>query len=151
MSGFSSMKDEEFGKTTNRQPCGWRAQAALGDAEAMQSLGRCYRYGKGVNKDSKKGFTLQLQAANRGVIEAQFSVGVCFSRGEGVAADDNMALKWYLKAAKRGHDDAACNVALFYERGRGVRMNPKRAEFWKLRAEGLKRDSLPQYWQDEKV
>ncbi len=62
----------------------------------------------------KKGFTLELEAAQKGIAEAQFSVGVCFSRGEGVRRDLEQAFSWYLKAAKKGHTDAAYNVGYFF-------------------------------------
>jgi uncharacterized protein len=100
-----------------------------GDAEAMHLLGQCYRYGRGVPRNTKRGFDLELKAAMR---------GVCCSRGEGTSADLQQAFRWYLAAARRGHDDAAYNLGFFYENGRGVKANRRKAEFWYARAKALR-------------
>ena len=109
-----------------------------GEDTAVHMLGYCYRYGHGVSRNLRKGFTLELEAAKKGVTEAQFSVGVCFSRGEGVSANFAKAFKWYLAAARKGHDEAAHNVACYYETGRGVRQNAKRATKWYASAKAIR-------------
>ena len=100
----------------------------------MYLLGQCYRYGRGLQKNPKKGFMLQLEAAKSAFWKYSSQSVFVLAEAEGVPVDPEQAFRWYLVAARRGHKDAAHNVAYFYETGRGVRRDKKRAEFWYSRA-----------------
>lgn len=61
-----------------------RDAAEQGHAEAQCSLGICYYYGAGVEKDSQEAATWYRRAAEQGHASAQCNLGVCYKNGRGV-------------------------------------------------------------------
>ena len=61
-------------------------------------MGRCYKKGKGVDKDKVKAFQYFSKAAKQGNAKAQFALGECYFEGKGVAQDKAKAKACFLKA-----------------------------------------------------
>src|SRR5689334_9215636 len=74
----------------------YRRAAELGNLEAQNLLGECYRDGHGVRRNLKQGIKLLSLAAKRG----EPYVGVCFHDGLGVKRDFKKAAKHYRRALK---------------------------------------------------
>lgn len=80
----------------------WRALAQQGDARAQYALGRIYRSGKSVQRDSGKAAKWFQLAAKQGDKEAQKLLGNMYYHGNGVVQDLAKARRWYKLAAEQG-------------------------------------------------
>lgn len=79
--------------------------AQQGDAEAQYSLGNCYFYGFGVDKDQREAVKWLRKAADQGHTSAQNDLGHCYYSGAGVERNQMEAEKWWKKAAEgKGHE-----------------------------------------------
>ena len=121
--------EEEFNPTP-QQVREWRAAAERGDAEAQKELGRCYYYGKEVEKDLREAVHWCRKAAEQGLAAAQYKLGICYDTGEGVAKDSREAARWYRKAAEQGYADAQYNLGVCYRDGEGVEKDSREAVRW---------------------
>ena len=82
-----------------------------GCAEAMNNLGYCFRFGRGVRKNEKKAFGCFRAAARRGCAGAQYNLGLCYASGSGVAQNEEQALEWLRRAAQAGSEGAQSLLA----------------------------------------
>ncbi|MBY5841095.1 sel1 repeat family protein [Rhizobium leguminosarum] len=73
---------------------------------AIVALGKAYAYGKGIERDGRKGIELVGSVANEGNTEAQFTLGNMFLNGVGLGPNKKMARYWYKRAAEGGHIEA---------------------------------------------
>ena len=70
------------------------------EAKAQYAVGKCYKDGKGVDKDRTKAVGLFSKAAQQGNADAQYQLGKSYMKGKGVAADQKKASSWLKKAVK---------------------------------------------------
>lgn len=106
-------------------------------ASALNYLGDCLFYGKGLEPDAaaavacyREVVSMRLQLARNqpvppGVVWAQYSLGWCLLHGVGTARDLRGAVKW-LTVASRTHGEACYCLAGCHERGDGVDVPDKR-------------------------
>lgn len=80
-----------------------------GNAEAMNNLGYCFRFGHGVRKSERRAFRCFRAAARRGCAGAQYNLGLCYATGHGVQRDEQQALLLFERAAAGGYP-AATNL-----------------------------------------
>ncbi len=77
----------------------WFASAAeLNHSDAMTDLAAMYRVGEGVEKDTRRAFSLSMKAAEMGNASAQSDVGQSYMRGIGVGKDIVHARYWLERA-----------------------------------------------------
>ena len=81
----------------------YKKSAELGNAEAQNSLGDCYYYGRGVNKDYTKAVEWYKKAAEQGYGIAQKNLGICYRYGYGVTQNLEQAIKWDKKVAEQAN------------------------------------------------
>jgi len=67
--------------------------AGQGQPDAQYQVGYCYDYGKGVEKDEKKGCEYYLLAAHQGHADARLRVEDCHKHGIGVEKDEKVETK----------------------------------------------------------
>ncbi|RIA87327.1 hypothetical protein C1645_878103 [Glomus cerebriforme] len=85
----------------------WYSKAAeIGNDEAQYNLGRCYRFGIGVEKNEAKAFEYYKLSADQEYLNAQFQLGYCYDYGIGTGINKVKALELYRIAAEKGHIDA---------------------------------------------
>ena len=113
----------------------WYMKAAeQGDAGAQRSVGTCYYFGNGVEKNYTEAFKWYMKAAKQGDAEAQMGVGTCYYFGNGVKQNYTEAFKWYMKAAEQGDAGAQRSVGTCYYWGNGVEQNYTEAFKWYMKA-----------------
>jgi TPR repeat protein len=106
----------------------WWWAATKGDADAQYNLGKCYKYGRGVEKDVIKAADLFAKAADQGHVAAQLNLGYrCYRSGRGVEKDEARAVELFAKAAEQGDARGLCNLGLCYDNGTGVEKDEARA------------------------
>jgi len=98
----------------------YRRSAALGNADAQNSLGVCLSDGKGTKRDDAEALLWLKRALRRGSPCAANNIA-CVYRDRG---NDRRALYWYDRAAESGDGDALVEVGVRYYFGVGVRRNP---------------------------
>ena len=81
-----------------------RKAAEQGDAKSQYELGKCYEFGKGVEKDQAKAVEWYQKAAEKGDATGQLAIGLCYEIGKGVEKDPAKAVEWYRKAAEQGQE-----------------------------------------------
>ncbi len=121
--------EEEFNPTP-QQVQEWRASAERGDAGAQKELGRCYYYGKEVEKDLREAVRWWRKSAEQGNAKAQCNLGVCYANGNGVEKDFREAVRWYRKAAEQGFAAAQHDLGSCYYYGIGVEKDLREAVRW---------------------
>ena len=84
----------------------YRIAAGQGNMDAQYSLGYCYEFGQGVEKDPKKAVKWYRKAAEQGEPCAQNNLGHCYYNGDGVEKSYEEAVKWYQRAANQGSERA---------------------------------------------
>ena len=95
--------------------------AEAGNADAMNSLGVCYEYGKGgLTEDEAKAVEWYQKAAEAGNEVAMCNLGYAYEYGKGgLTKDETKAVEWYRKAAEAGEATAMSNLGICYEYGKG--------------------------------
>ncbi|RHZ60889.1 hypothetical protein Glove_350g101 [Diversispora epigaea] len=83
-------------------------------------LAHMYFYGRGVEKDLKKGFQIYSKAADEGSNVALNSVAYSYDTGLGVEKNEEKAFELYFKSAEKGNPVARFNVGQCYIHGRGI-------------------------------
>lgn len=76
-------------------------KAEQGDAAAQYSLGNCYFYGFGVDKDQREAVKWLRKSAEQGYALAMNDLGHCYYSGAGVERDQEEAERWWKKAAEK--------------------------------------------------
>lgn len=104
-----------------------RTQAAQGNAEAQNKLGKLYFRGQGVPPNNTTAREWFEKSAAQGNADAQYNLGFLYDKGQ---EDYAKAHKWYKKAAAQRHADAQYNLGLLYAYGRGVPQDYVRAYMW---------------------
>jgi TPR repeat protein/serine/threonine protein kinase len=105
----------------------WRAEAELGNFDAIWLLGRCYQEALGVEQSLAEAVKCFQTGADANEPRALFSLGLRFERGEGVPQDKAKAVELYTRATARGWVHAACALGVMYDNGEGVEVDKKRA------------------------
>lgn len=100
---------------------------ALGDPEASATLGSCYEFGTGVEKNPQKAFEFYKKAADTGLPYVECVVGNCYFNGFGVTKNDAQSMSWFLRAADENYPDALCAMGWLYITGAGVQRDPQKA------------------------
>ena len=83
-------------------------------AKALNLLGMCYKYGRGVPKDVIKKMELYQRSANLGYAVAQRNLGISYQLGDGVEKDLDKAISCYIKAAEGNDQKAMVNLGWIY-------------------------------------
>jgi len=98
-----------------------RPLAEQGNANAQESLGKIYEWGKGVPQDKAeaakwyaKAAEGYREAAERGNTDAQYKLGDMYYFGQGVPENCAEAVRWYRQAAEQGNTDAQVNLGNMY-------------------------------------
>lgn len=105
-----------------------RESAELGDAEAMEELGECYRTGDGVSKQGLEAEQWFIRAAVAGNSAAMVSLGALYWLGDGIPENSDEAAKWFQRAADKNNSSGMYDLARFYEVGRSVPKDLARAK-----------------------
>ena len=106
--------------------------AAVGHAQAMESIGRMYRQGDGVAMDyasAKRWFEKQAAAGDR---SGYWRIGWLYTLGgPGLEQDYTSAKWWYEKAIAAGDSDGYKQIGFLYkEGGPGIKRNWATAKRW---------------------
>lgn len=88
--------------------------ADKGHADATSSLGDCYFYGHGTEKDQKKGVDCYILAAELGSLSGCFSAGNELLLGKIVKPDHPTAYRYLKKAADHGDERAMNSLGIMY-------------------------------------
>ena len=99
--------------------------AALGNADALASIGTMYLNGYGVKKDVNKARELLQKAVDAGSALALGALGVMYESGTGVEKNYAKALKYFQRAADKGDEQAMANLGRMYLSGKGVKKEKK--------------------------
>jgi TPR repeat protein len=105
----------------------YKKAAALGNPQAMRTLGIRYDRGLGVPLDYVNAREWYEKAAVAGDAAAMFDIGYAYDSGRGGSKDHDKAREWYEKAAGAGEPAAMRNLAYDYEDGLGVRQDVNKA------------------------
>ena len=75
-------------------------------------MGKCYKDGKGVEKDKKKAFDYFHKAALQEYADAEYQLGKCYLKGKGTVANHEQARKWLLRAVRneKGGDNILASL-----------------------------------------
>ena len=95
----------------------WERAAELGLNEAHHNLGRLYREGIDVEKDTTKAFRHYEAAAMGGEVNARVNVGCMEQR----AGNDDIAVQHWMIAAKLGHETALDYVKKMFMLGEATK------------------------------
>ena len=123
---YAGNPDAEFWYGTEFQDSGrpemaakwFEAAVAKGHPQAMHNLARLYEDGKGVPKDLRRAFKLNLQSAKKGWSHAQQEIAVCYDEGRGVEPDLKEAVRWCELSEKSGYGHASAQLAWWYRFGK---------------------------------
>ena len=85
----------------------WYSKSAAQEyAKAQYAVGKCYKDGRGVEKDRKKAVAWFSKAAKQDNADGQYALGKSYLKGKGVEADEKKAKSWLLKAVNNPKDGA---------------------------------------------
>lgn len=116
----------------------FQTAALAGNTEALNKLGDCHYFGRGVAQNYAEAMEWYQKAAELGDAEGQFNLGICFAMGRGVKQNYPEAIKWYRKAAEQGHGQAQTNLGVIYFHGAdGVKKDYAEAVKWYKKAAEL--------------
>jgi len=110
----------------------WRKAAALGDANAMFSLGDLM--GHTMPVDHVAALQWFRKAAELGDANAMTSIGTWYYYGAGVKDDMSAAVEWWHKAADRGNIEGMSCLGHFYHWGPRMYRDECEAMKWLLKA-----------------
>lgn len=103
--------------------------AEKGDANAQFSLGTCYSYGNGVEKDLRKAEYWWIKAASQcdGEFSYQYRLGYYYFYGFVLSKNYVQAVYWWEKSAINGNILALKGLATCYSNDYGVEIDMARA------------------------
>jgi len=87
-------------------------------AHALCKLGFVYLYGKGIERNARKGLDLVHQAAELGNAEAAGELGILYDEGQIVPRDESKALAFLERGAKSPHREAIARLGAIHVRRR---------------------------------
>ena len=91
----------------------WHRAAELGSSSAHCEIATAYRFGFGIEKNTKKAMHHLKLAAIGGNEMARYNLGM----SDQYAGNTDRAMKHLMIAAKAGHDDSLKDVGEGYKRG----------------------------------
>ena len=112
----------------------WQQLAMDGDRDAMNSVGRLFQVGQGVEQDHEAAIYWFTQAAEMGLDTAQYNLARHYDKGWGVPVDHALAVEWYSKSAAQGYDRAQLAMGIKLVKGEGIDTNLQAAREWYLLA-----------------
>ena len=110
----------------------FKQAAEHGNAEAQDTLGEMYKWGRGVERDDAEALSWYRKAAEQGNADAQYNLGDAY-RFEmfDLEQNDVEAVKWYHKAAEQGSIAGYLGLARIYR----DKKNPEAVKWWRKVAE----------------
>ncbi len=90
------------------------AHADVADPATLFVQGVDSFYGRGVERDTRKGCDLFEQAAEQGLPAAQYNIGNCYHTGIGREADIDSAIGWYERAVASDDVSAMATLGTIY-------------------------------------
>ncbi|CAB4380940.1 unnamed protein product [Rhizophagus irregularis] len=105
--------------------------AEEGDSNAQIELGKCYFFGKGVDKNHNKAFEWYLKSANKGNHIAENELGKLYYF---IDKNFDKTFEWYMKSAEGGNSDGQYNLGFCYHCGIGCKKNIEKAGYWYKKA-----------------
>ncbi len=112
----------------------YKKAAELGNPASMNSLGVCYSFAKGVEKDPQKSLEWYTKAAEGGYGNAMLNLGMMYQNGWGIDTNLDLAREWYEKAAANNVPRAYVRLSLMYANGSGVEQDQQKADEYKQKA-----------------
>jgi len=94
--------------------------ADAGNAEAQNTLGEMYEFGKGVERNTEEAYRYYSLAADQGLVAAWHNLGRCYNFGTGVEQNYETAEHWYRQAAERGHTPSLFFLGTLYATDHGT-------------------------------
>ena len=108
--------------------------AEIGNLASMNSLGVCYGFAKGVEKNPDKSLQWYTKAAEGGYGNAMLNLGMMYQNGWGIDTNLELAREWYEKAAEHNVPRAFIRLSLMYANGSGVEQDQAKADEYKQKA-----------------
>ncbi|CAB4444310.1 unnamed protein product [Rhizophagus irregularis] len=105
--------------------------AEEGDSNSQIELGKCYFFGKGVDKNHNKAFEWYLKSANKGNHIAENELGKLYYF---IDKNFDKTFEWYMKSAEGGNSDGQYNLGFCYHCGIGCKKNIEKAGYWYKKA-----------------
>lgn len=97
---------------------------------ALTELGRCYKTGRGVKKDSKRAVEWFRKAAGAYGLDAMDELALAYLNGQGAKRAPKKSIQWLRKATSMGDGRAMYIFGLMYEQGDGVNEDKSEAIKW---------------------
>jgi TPR repeat protein len=104
--------------------------AEQGYVDAQFALGLQYKFGGGVDKDTKEAIGWFRKAADQDHGGAAYCLGVGYANGIGVAKDAAVALEWHRLAAELGEECSQFYLGQVYCYGVGVMKDMEAGMAW---------------------
>ena len=101
-----------------------------GDDNSYLVLGICKLFGKGTEKDKKKGVELLKIAAQKENSNAQVKLGLCYFRGLLGAPNEKAAVFWFRKSANWGDPEGQFYLGACYMDAIGVEKDVPQGILW---------------------
>lgn len=101
--------------------------AANGDPEAQCSVGDCYFWGEGVEKNYSNAVKWYMKSAKQGNADAQAALAFCYMSGWGIKENRKEAFIWNKAAAIQGNVNGLFNLGIFYKNGYVVEQDYSKA------------------------
>ena len=108
--------------------------AGVGNLASMNSLGVCYGFGKGVEKNPQKSLEWYTQAVEGGFGNVMLNLGIMYQNVWGIDTDLDKAKIWYKKATELNVPRTFVKLSLMYANGTGVEVDEVKAEEYKKKA-----------------
>ena len=112
----------------------YKKAANVGNLASMNSLGVCYGFAKGVEKDPQQSLEWYTKAAEGGYGNAMLNLGMMYQNGWGIDTDLEQAKNWYEKATEQNVPRAFVRLSLMYANGTGVEIDQEKADYYKQKA-----------------
>ena len=108
------------------------------DGDTLDSMGICYRDGKGVKENTDKAISCFEAAASNGYFDSAFRLGLIYDN----ARDFEKAICWYRISAEHGDTSAMYNLARLYRKEKSVKDINKAIGWYEKAAEKGHRKSM---------
>ncbi|RIB19917.1 hypothetical protein C2G38_2180551 [Gigaspora rosea] len=111
--------------------------ANMDNINGTSTLGTCYQYGTGVEKDEHKHSSIITnllrweKSYEMESTQGTFNAGTCYRCGKGIKKDVNKAFVYYQESAKLGHVKGIPHIDMCYLDGIGVEKDDYKALTYK--------------------